>query len=295
MRGTPVLPHGFGGLRGRGYCPEQVEALAEALAQDRDAAWERAARLTVLARDMEVEAELLQEHVAQLAPQSYETLGEGARRLFQSALEEAEAVRERARQEARRLHEEAEEHADGVREAAQAHADTVRAEAEDRARHRLLAAQAEADEIRVDARRAVKEGRGEALTALREVRRRTAAMLTEQAAECARRWAEVEQLESDRFAGRDALGAERTARAEAELAAAEREFAQAEEFDRRSQEEARERAAEILAAARSRAEQIARETELVLREHEERSGGVQAEMDVVRNSLTALTGSASGE
>ncbi|MFI6562643.1 cellulose-binding protein [Streptomyces sp. NPDC050534] len=295
MSSTPVSPHGFGVVRGRGYCPEQVEAFADALSRDRDAAWERAARLTVLARDMEVEAELLQESVAQLAPQSYETLGEGARRLFQCVLDEAEAVRERARQEARRHREAAEEHANGVRDAAQAHADAVRGEAEDRARQRLLAAQAEADEIRVGARRAVKEGRGEALSALREVRQRTAAMLTEQAKECAERWAEVEQLESDRMAGRDARGAERTARAEAELAEAERVFAEAQEYDGRCQEEARERAAEILAGARLREEQITRETEQVLHEHAERCGDVQAEMDVVRNSLTALTGSASGE
>ena len=80
---------------------------------------------------------------------------------------------------------------------------------------------------------------------------------------------------------------------EAELAEAEGEFAEAQEYDGRCQEEARERAAEILAGARVRAEQTARETERVLREHDERSVDVQAEMDAVRNSLTALTGSAS--
>jgi hypothetical protein len=182
-----------------------------------------------------------------------------------------------------------------VRDAAQAHADAVRADADERARQRLLTARAEADEIRIGTRRAVKEGRGEALAALRDVRERTSAKLAEQAKEFAERWAEVEQIEAERVAARGVRGADRSARAEAELAGAERAFGAAQEFDRQCQEEAQARAAEILAAARLREEQIARETEQVLREHGERSGDVQAQMNNVRNSLTALTGSASGE
>jgi cell division septum initiation protein DivIVA len=295
MSSTPVSSHGFGAVRGRGYCPEQVEAFADALSLDRDAAWERAARLTVLARDMEYEAVQLHETVAQLAPQTYEELGEGARHLFQVVQEEADAVRERARQEVQRLVEAAQAYATGVLDAAQAHADSVRADADECANQRLQVARAEADEIRIGARRAVKEGRGESLGVLRELRQRATVKLAEQAKEFAERWDEVEQAEAERGAAHDARGAGRVARAEAELAEAKRAFTEEEELAHQSQEEANARAAEILAAARLREEQIARETEQVLRKHGERSDEMQLQMDNVRNSLTALTGSASGE
>lgn len=295
MSSASVSPHGFWVVRGRGYCPDQVDAFADALSLDRDAAWERAARLTVLARDMEEDAALLEETVAQLAPQTYETLGEGARHLFQAVQEEAAAVRQRGRQEAQAVVDAAQQCATGVTDAAQAHADAVLAEADERARQRLNAAHAEADGFRIGTRRAVKAARGEALAALREVRQRTAAMLAEQAKEFAERWAEMKEIEAERLAARDVRGTERLARAKAELAEAKRVFDEAEQFAERSQEEAGARAAEILAGARLREEQIARDTEQVLREHQERSGDVQAQMDNVRNSLTALTGSASGE
>jgi hypothetical protein len=295
MSSASVSPHGFGAVRGRGYRPEQVDAFADALSLDRDAAWERAARLTVLARDMEAEVALLREQVAQLAPQTYEALGDGARRLFSLAQEEAEGVRKRGRREAQRIEADAEEYARSVRGTAQAYADEVRGEAEERARQRLLAAQAEADEIRVSTRREVKERRGEALAALREVRQRTAGKLTEQARELAERLAEVDRAEEDRAAASDVRRSDRVVRTEAALAEAERLFAEAEEFARRCEEEAHTRAAEILAQARLQEERIARDTERVVRELAERRDFVQAQMDNVRNSLTALTGTAPGE
>ncbi|MCD9875547.1 cellulose-binding protein [Streptomyces guryensis] len=295
MSSTPISPHGFGAVRGRGYCPEQVEVFAEALSLDRDAAWERAARLTVLAKDMEAEAALLQETVSQLSPQTYEALGEGARHLFQMVQAEAAAVRERARQEAHRLVGEAQAHASSVLDAAQAHADAVRADAEEHAGQRLMVARAEADEIRIGARRALKEGRGDLLCVLREARQRATVKLAEQAKEFAERWDEVEQAEAERAAAHDARHAGRAARADAELTEAKREFMDAEEYAHRCQEEANARAAEILAAARLREEQIARETEQELQKHSERADEMQVQMDNVRNSLTALTGSAPGE
>ncbi|WP_328782214.1 cellulose-binding protein [Streptomyces canus] len=295
MSSAPVSPQGFVAVRGRGYRPEEVDAYAAALSQDRDAAWERAARLTVLAREMEAELVLLREVVAGLAPQAYEALGEGARRLFEMVQEEAADVRERARQEAQRLADEAQAHADGVRDAAQAHADTVLGEADERARQRLLVARAEADEIRVAARREVKAGRGEELAALRDVRQRTIGMLAEQAEEHAERWAEVERAEERRAAEADARGAERVARAEAALSAAKREFAEAEASAGPLEEDARARAAEILAEALVQEERIAGETERLLRKHAEHRDEVQAQMDHVRSSLTALTGTAATE
>ncbi|MFI1032337.1 cellulose-binding protein [Streptomyces sp. NPDC020951] len=292
MSSASVAPPGFVTVRRRGYRPEQVEAYTVALCADRDAAWERAARLTVLAKRMEAEVERLREVVTQLAPQTYDCLGERARRILQLALEEAADVRENARGEAREQVVQAETCALGVREEAQEEADTLRAEAEERARQRLLAARAEADEVRVGARREVKEYRGEALAALREVRQRTAGMLAEQDKEHAERWTAAEREAAERSAALDAQYARSVTRAEAALSAAKQAFAEAEESARRGQEDAHARAAELLAEARAREEHAARETERVLREHGERWDDVQAHMDHVRNSLTALTGRA---
>ncbi|MFJ4472715.1 DivIVA domain-containing protein [Streptomyces sp. NPDC089424] len=290
MSSASVSSHGFAPVRGRGYRPEEVDAYIEALSEDRDAAWERAARLTVLAREMEEELEDLRETLAELPPQTYESLGEGARLLFQAAQDEAAAVRERARRETREQVAEAEAYADRVRRTAREEADALVAEVEERARQRVLAASTEADEIRIEARREVKEGRAEALSALRELRHRTAAMLAEQEKAQAERWSAVENQAVEGDAVVDAGLAERVARAEAELAEAERDFADAEQAPGREQEKAQALAAEVLAQARAREDQIARETERVLREHGERWDDVQAHMDYVRNSLAALTG-----
>jgi cell division septum initiation protein DivIVA len=295
MSSASVSPRGFVAVRGRGYRPDQVDAYAAAISQHRDAAWERAARLTVLAKDMDAEAERLREAVSRLAPQTYETLGERAQRLFQLGVEEAAALRESARRTAEEQVAQAEARAVGVLEAARDDADALRAEVEERARQRLLAARAEADDIRIGARREVKEGRTEALSALREVRQRTAGMLEEQAKEHEGCWAAAEREVEERATALDAQHAERMARAEAALSEAQQAFADAELSDRRRQEEAGERAAEVVAQARVRAERIARDTERVLREHGETWDDVQAHMDHVRSSLTALTGRAAAE
>ncbi|MEU0334210.1 cellulose-binding protein [Streptomyces sp. NPDC006193] len=294
MSSASMSPHGFVTVR-RGYRPAQVNAYLEALSEDRDAAWERAARLTVLAREMEAEAVRSREAVARLEPQTYETLGEGARSLFQLALEEAAAVGERARQEALDRLAQAEAYAERVRREAREAADALRAEADERARQLLLAARAEADGIRVGARREVKERRGEALAALRDVRQRTAGVLDEQAREHAGRWAEAEREEAERIAALDARHAERASRAEAGLCDAERALGEAGEYARRCEEEARARADEIVAGARAQEERIARETERVLREHGETWDDVQAHMDSVRDRLISLTGRAALE
>ncbi|MBC7269619.1 MAG: cellulose-binding protein [Streptomyces sp.] len=287
---VPYVPYGFTTVRGRGYRPGQVDAFVVALSDDRDAAWERAARLTVLAREMEEDLEDLREVVAELRSQTYELLGERARRLFLLGEEEAADVRERARGAGREELARAETWGDGLLREAREYADGVRAEAEEEAGKRLAAARAEADEIRVAARREVKERRAEVLAVLREVRQRTAALLAEQEREQAERCAAVEQETAEREAAFDAGHAEAAARAEAALAEARQELADAEESVRRQQEEATARAAEIVDGARADAERVARETERLLREHGERWDDVQAQMDQVRDTIAALTG-----
>ncbi|MFD8016134.1 cellulose-binding protein, partial [Streptomyces sp. NPDC059762] len=78
--------------RGRGYRPEQVDRYLAALSGDRDEAWERAARLTVLAKEMEAELAALREAVAALKPQRYEELGEAAQQILKLAEQEDERL-----------------------------------------------------------------------------------------------------------------------------------------------------------------------------------------------------------
>lgn len=294
MSSASEPPYGFVTVR-RGYRPDQVDVYTAALSRDRDAAWERAARLTVLAKEMEGDLARLRETVAQLDPQTYETLGDGARRLFDLAQEEATVVREGGREEAQCLVADAEGEGRRLLEAAQEYADEVRGEAEERVRTRLLAARAEADDLRVAARREVKEGRGEALAALREMRQRTEALLAEQEREYAECREREEHVEAERAAEIDALSADRAARAEAALAEAERVFAAAEQSAGQIALDAQARAAELIAEARVREDRIARDTERVLREHGEEWDCLQAQMDHVRNSLAMLTGRAAAD
>ncbi|MFD9909919.1 cellulose-binding protein [Streptomyces sp. NPDC059063] len=295
MSGSGASPHGFVSVRGRGYRPEQVEAYADALSRDRDAAWERAARLTVLARDMGEEAARLGEAVGRLAPQTYETLGQRAQYLLALSEEEAAAVREAAAAYARETEERAGAEAGAVRDAARAFADAVRADADERARQRLLADRATADEIRIGARRDVKEWRGEALAALREMRQRTGALLAEQEKDHRERWEATEREIAECEAAADAREAALVAAAEARLSDAKRAFAEAEEAARHRQEDAAARAAESVARARVTEERIGRETERLLREHGERWDEVRAHMDHVRSSLASLTGRGYGD
>ncbi|GGN37696.1 hypothetical protein GCM10011578_082240 [Streptomyces fuscichromogenes] len=290
-----MSPYDFVTVRGRGYRPDQVDTFMVALCEDRDAAWERAARLTVLAKEMEAESEQLRAEVEQLPPQTYEALGDRAHRVFRLVAEEAKALREGARRALTEGVAEAAARADSARCTVQEQADALRADTEERARQCLLAARAEADDIRIGTRLEVKERRGEALSALREVRQRTIAMLAEQAKEHAERWAEEEREEAARAAAVDAHNAERIARAEAALTEAEQALVEAEGSARRSEEEAHARAGEVLAEARVREEHIARETERVLREHGETWDDVQAHMDHMRDSLMSLTGRAAAE
>lgn len=287
-----VSSRGFEVVRGRGYRPLQVIAYVEALSDDRDAAWERAARLTVLAREMEEELERLRVRVAGLPEQTYESLGDGPRRLFLLALEEATAVRESARQHARDLVDLARDDAAEVEEAARAYAATLRAVADEYARERLAAAREKADEIRIEARLDVKERRTEALAEVRRMRERTSELLAEEARAQARRLDEIAQEEAARAAELDARQAEAEDRAEKVLAEARQAFADAGEAARRCADEARERAAEVLAEAQARVEGVERETERVLRDHADLREDVQTQMDHVCASLSALTGRA---
>ncbi|WP_030716382.1 DivIVA domain-containing protein [Streptomyces sp. NRRL F-2580] len=282
-------------VRGRGYRMEEVDRYLARLSGSRDDAWERVARLTVLAKQMEAEAARLREAVAGLAPQTYDELGERARRILLLAQEEADAVRMDARADAYATLGAAEARADRAAELARGDAEAVREQTEVRVRQGLLRAQREADDVRAQAREDAAAWRSEAAAALAETRRRADAELAEREQEQTERWETAERGLAAGEAELEARHAELERYAQARLAEARRGFAEAEESARHGQEDAEARAAELVAAARMREERVGRETDRILREHAEAQEEMRAHMNHVRSSLAALTGRAPAE
>jgi hypothetical protein len=281
-------PHGFAVVRGRGYRPKQVEERVQGLSRERDEAWERAARLTVLVREMEAEADRLREAVAQLAPQTYESLGVRARQLVALSEEEALQVRAQAQEEARQVTEAAEREARETCEAARAFAEALRAEADEQARRRLLAARVDADELRAAALTEAREARRESLVRLRDMRQRVTGLRADQESEHAERWAAAEREIIERASELEAHHAESTAAAQARLREAQQALAKEQETAGRRQESAQACAAELLAEARMQRERIGRETERLLRAHHARGEAVRAHLDRVLGGLRTL-------
>ncbi|MFJ5632521.1 DivIVA domain-containing protein [Streptomyces goshikiensis] len=292
-----MSPHGqgFGTVRGRGYRMEQVDRYLARLSDSRDEAWERVARLTVLAKRMEAEAGRLRETVSALAPQRYDDLSERARRILLLSEEEAEAVRDEAGADVLAIQGAAEAHADRATELARHDAEAVREQTEVRARQLLQRAQVEADEERGGAGDEAAAWRAEAAAALAEMERRSRALLAEREQERAERRDAAERELAAREGELEARLLELDRNAEAGLAEARRGLAEAEEAARHGQEDAEARGAELVAAARVREERVGRETERILREHEESGDEMRAHMDHVRSSLAALTGRAPAE
>ncbi|MFF3319218.1 cellulose-binding protein [Streptomyces sp. NPDC003035] len=281
---------GFSVGRGRGYRPEQVDRRLAALSGERDAAWERAARLTVLAKEMEAEAARLRTEVAALAPQRYESLGERARKILELAEQEEHALVTAAEAAAQRTAGQAGSAAARTAEAARVYADGVRAEAESTARETLRKADGEAEAIRAHARRAAEGERGAAHDDFEEATRRSATLLAGQEREQAAVREEAERVATARAAALDARHEELVISAEARVADARRALTETEEQSRHGQEDAEARAAELLAEARLHEERTERETERILREHEEAREEIHARMNHIRTALATLTG-----
>lgn len=261
-----------------------------ALSAERDGALERVARLTVLAEGLVAESARLDEVVAGLAPQDYASLGERAQRILALAEGEAETVLAAAAEESQAVRDEADAAARAVRESARADAEAMRAAASGHAEQVLVAADGAAGEELAAARLEAGQVREEAEAAMAATVSRTASVLAHQEQEHAERWKAVEQEVAGAEAALSAEHVELTERAEAGLAAARRALAEAEEAARHGQEDAEARGAELIAGARVREERVVRETERILREHEEGREDVQAHMAHVRHSLAALTG-----
>jgi hypothetical protein len=282
--------HRFAAVRGRerGYRRDQVDCAVADLGVSRDRAWERAARLTVLLKELQEREGALREQVAALEPQTYEVLGPRAQELLALAEAEGTQLRDAAEGVAQELREDAEEEARSVRDAARAYATAVRGEADRWAEQCLAAAQRVAGDVRAAARRDAKDWRTEAVAVLKEVRQRTGEMLAEQEREHGAR-AEVAEGE---FGGAQEAARARIeglgARGDAALAEAQRSYAEAQDAARRLLADAEERCGDVVTRARAWEERSERETEGLLREHEALREELRARMTQVSEGLSAL-------
>ncbi|MDG9719129.1 hypothetical protein [Streptomyces sp. DH24] len=126
MSSAPVSSYGFLTVRRRGYRPAQVDAYAAVLSHERDAAWERAARLTVLAREMGAEAE--REEAERL--DAFETLGAQSLARAERTLAEARQALADEEASAARAQEAARERAEEILAGARARQEHIARETE---------------------------------------------------------------------------------------------------------------------------------------------------------------------
>ncbi len=257
---------------------------------DRDSCWERAARLTVLANEMTAELERLREYLAQLPPQTYESLGEQARLILTTAESEAERLRTEAAEAAEHMQQEAADYAQEQGDAADTYSLELRQDTEDAVARALEAAEAEARTTVAEAAQEAEDLRRQAEESLREMRRRTAEVLEEQENDQAGKWAAAEQEMAAQEADMQQRIAALEERGEARIAEAQRYYAKMEETARDIDEEAAARGADLIAQAEAEAARVERATERVLREHEERREELRSHMAHVRSSLATLMG-----
>ncbi|MFF7213180.1 cellulose-binding protein [Streptomyces sp. NPDC008238] len=282
--------HGLATVRGRGYRTEQVDRFLEELSEDRDAAWERAARLTVLAGEMSAECAALRDVVSTLSPPTYESLGKGALDLLRLVEEEATSVREQAEEEARHAHDAAEAARRTLMDEARAAAHARRVGGDEHAEQLLERSRTDAGRVLGEAREEAGRVRDEAARELDAARRESEHTLAELEKDHRERFDTQEHELAEGEAGVDSRTAELTSYAEAMVDDARRALAETEEAARRRQEEADATAAELLAQARVREERIRLAAERELREHEVRREEIREHLAHVRSSLAALTG-----
>ncbi|MYT81137.1 hypothetical protein YW3DRAFT_04241 [Streptomyces sp. MnatMP-M77] len=295
MSAGPVSAYDVVGVRGRGYRPDQVDRATAALIAERDAALDELGRLTGRVEELLAESARLAETVATLPVQDYAELGERAQRILALAVSEAEALDAGAVAAGQELRDAAEAAGRAAGDATRGAAGEVRAAADRAADERVAAAVREAEGLLAAARQDAEEVRSAAASAMAATRDRTASVLAHQEQEHAERLKAAEAELADREAASEARFAGLTERAEALLSEAGRDLAATQEAARHGQEDAEARAAELLAEARVREERVVRETDRILREHEEGREEVQAHMAHVRSSLAALTGRVAAE
>ncbi|MEO3764262.1 hypothetical protein [Streptomyces sp. B8F3] len=173
--------------RSRGYSPQQVDRVVGDLLAEREAAVRHA-------RDLEAQVEASGRHLAQLleqaaalGPQTYESLGETARKLFVDAEAEADRVLARAAEECRELKEAARAAATERGKESERQAEAIRADAEQRARQRIKQAHETAGQLVADAQRQADGVREDARQSAQQVTLEAAANIGAQQAAQAER------------------------------------------------------------------------------------------------------------
>lgn len=285
-----VGPHGFEVVRGRGYRPDQVDRRVAGLGADRDSCRQREHRLKEQVRELTEELERIQAYIAQMPPQTYESLGGKARLILTSSEEAAAHLLATTEGEAEREREAAAEYGRGLDEAAQAFSQETRAAAEDAGRRTVEAARARGRALYDEAEKDAADVRGEAEAALQEMRRRTAAMLQDLEDDHAERWDADGRELAGQSAEMDQYVADLEERGETVLAEVKRFYVEMEEAARHAQEDAEARAAALISQAELEARRIEHATARTVREHDERREELRSHMAHVRQSLAALTG-----
>ena len=292
-----VSPHGFT-LTRRGYDPAQVDQALSRFIADRDAAWQRLSGLGDRMRALEqtlLDAAEAEQAAAQKPPPTYAELGERAARLLVLAQEEAAQLRAGAERWIEALDTESRADARRHQEDAEGYAAQRRGSADEAFRRALDAARATAGTTRGEADRESRAVIDQAAGYAAELRLRG-----EQTAEEVRRRLSALQHTADQADA--AAEAEAVARETESAVAAERRQDEAERHLKAMRAAAAATTAEAAAAAERLVEAAQREAERVAAGTErerlalaEERDQVQAHLDHILTTLTALTGAAVAE
>lgn len=292
----------------RGYDPSEVERtvgqLQQAADQARAEAADRTVELTKLRGHVAVlegqlaehatQLDALQDERAQAAAPSFEDLGARVGKILSLADAEAKELVAKAKAEADALTQETQAAAEQARSSAESYAAEVRSKADAEATRLVESAKRESDDILDHADREATARREEA-----------EAIFEHQRARAAQAAADFEQTLADRrdkaaveFAEQMTANEAAIARAEERQAAIEAEAdrtraeaqAQAQAIVKAAQDEA----AATVAAARTQAEKVRRESDRELQAATSRRDAITAQLSNVRQMLATLTGTSIG-
>ena len=283
--------HGFPMAR-RGYDPDQVERAMVELTEGRDQAWERLSGLGNRMRALEQQLIDAAKAAEEAEPPSFAHLSERAGRLLVITEEEASAIRAEAEDWVDAL--DAEARADGQQSRAEGDDQAVRlrAAADEGHRRELERARSRAEAERADADREARTLRDEAAGYAGGVRDRA-----QEIAETTRtRLAALQHRADQELAGTEAAAVAQeeqlTSGAEHKQGEAERHRKAMQAMAEEIEAEAATRVERVLEAGRREAERIGAAAERDRAAFAERRDELQAHLDHIRTTLTALTGAA---
>ncbi|WP_037608142.1 coiled-coil domain-containing protein [Streptacidiphilus rugosus] len=281
----------------KGYDVDQVDQALARLTAARDEAWQRLAGLGDEMRALERRLMDLREaqQAAEATVPDFEVLSPRAAGLLVTAEDEAEAVRSDAVQEANRIDSAARTDARRSRTTAGEFADRLRAAADESHRRELERARAQAEALRAEADRETRAIR-EATTAHAE----EAGARAETASREAHAWLAGQQRAADQeFAAHDvkvlAWEDEIVAVGDRKLAEVDRHLKAMQVKAEQIEADAATQAERRLEKGRRDAERIAEQSAREETAFAERRDLIQSQLDHIRETLTALTGTVTPE